>query len=43
MVYNQVQIDSNRWIIVPNTTKEKVRLLRVIGAMLHVKMDISVI
>ena len=38
MVYNQVQIDNDRWIIVPNTTKEKVKLLRVIGAMLHVKM-----
>lgn len=43
MVYNQVQIDSDRWIIVPNTTKEKVKLLRVIGAMLHIKMDINVI
>ena len=43
MVYNQVQIDNDRWIIVPNTTKEKVKLLRVIGAMLHVKMDLNVI
>lgn len=43
MVYNQVQIDNDRWIIVPNTTKEKVKFLRVIGAMLHVKMDINVI
>lgn len=43
MVYNQVQIDSDRWIIVPNTTKDKVKLLRVIGAMLHVKMEINVI
>lgn len=43
MVYNQVQIDSDRWIIVPNTTKEKVKLLRVVGAMLHIKMDINVI
>lgn len=43
MVYNQVQIDNDRWIIVPNTTKEKVKLLRVIGAMLHIKMDINVI
>lgn len=40
---NQVQVDSNRWIIVPNTTKEKVKLLRVIGAMLHIKMDINII
>lgn len=40
---NQVQDDSNRWIIVPNTTKDKVKLLRVIGAMLHIKMDINII
>ena len=40
---NQVQVDSDRWIIVPNTTREKVKLLRVIGAMLHVKMEINVI
>lgn len=40
---NQVQVDSDRWIIVPNTTREKVKLLRVIGAMLHVKMEISII
>lgn len=40
---NQVQVDSNRWIIVPNTTKDKVKLLRVIGAMLHIKMDINII
>lgn len=40
---NQVQVDSNRWIIVPNTTKDKVKLLRVIGAMLHMKMDINII
>lgn len=40
---NQVQVDSDRWIIVPNTTKDKVKLLRVIGAMLHIKMDINVI
>lgn len=43
MFNNQVQIDRDRWIIVPNTTRDKVKLLRVIGAMLHVKMEISVI
>lgn len=36
MFNNQVQVDSQRWIIVPNTTKDKVKLLRVIGAMLHI-------
>lgn len=43
MLNNQVQVDSDRWIIVPNTTRDKVKLLRVIGAMLHVKMEINVI
>ena len=42
IVNNQVQIDSNRWIIIPNTTKEKAKLLRVIGAMLHVNMEIDI-
>ena len=37
----QVQIDNERWIIVPNTTKDKVKLLRVIGAMLRVNMEIT--
>ena len=40
---NQIQVDSNRWIIVPGSTKDKAKLLRVIGAMLHVKLEISVI
>lgn len=43
IVNNQVQVDTDRWITVPNTTRDKVKLLRVIGAMLHVKMEISVI
>lgn len=37
----QVQIDNERWIIVPNTTKDKVKLLRVIGAMLRINMEIT--
>ena len=41
MFNNQVQVDSQRWIIVPNTTKDKVKLLRVIGAMLHINMEIT--
>ena len=40
---NQIQVDSDRWIIVPNTTKDKVKLLRVISAMLHVKLEINII
>ncbi len=38
---NQVQVDEQRWIIVPNTTKDKIKLLRVIGAMFHLKMEIT--
>lgn len=40
---NQVQVDSQRWLIVPNTTKDKIKLLRVIGAMLHINMEITLI
>lgn len=41
MFNNQVQVDEQRWIIVPNTTKDKIKLLRVIGAMFHLKMEIT--
>lgn len=41
MFNGQVQIDNEQWIIVPNTTKDKVKLLRVIGAMLRINMEIT--
>ena len=41
MFNGQVQIDNERWFIVPNTTKDKVKLLRVIGAMLRINMEIT--
>lgn len=41
MFNGQVQIDNQRWIIVPNTTKDKVKLLRVISAMLRINMEIT--
>lgn len=41
MFNGQVQIDNERWIIVPNTTKDKVKLLRVIGAMLRINIEIT--
>ena len=41
MFNNQVQVDSQRWIIVPNSTKDKIKLLSVIGAMFHIKMEIT--
>ena len=43
MFNNQVQVDSQRWIIVPNSTRDKIKLLGVIGAMLHINMEISTI
>lgn len=43
MFNNQVQVDSQRWIIVPNSSRDKIKLLRVIGAMLHINMEISTI
>ena len=43
IVNSQVQIGEQRWVIVPNMTKEKVKLLRVIGAMLHIKLEITII
>lgn len=43
MFNNQVQVESQRWIIVPNSTRDKIKLLRVIGAMLHINMEISTI
>lgn len=38
---NQVQVDTDRWLIVPGAIKDKVKILTVIGAMLHVKLDIT--
>lgn len=37
---SQVQIDENRWIVIPTSLKDKVKILRVISVMLHIKMDI---
>lgn len=36
----QVQIGDNRWLVIPASLKDKVKILRVISAMLHIKMDI---
>ena len=37
----QVQIDENRWVIVPNTTKDKAKVLRTISVMFQIKLDIT--
>lgn len=40
---NQIKINDNRWIVVPRFNKDKVKLLRVIGAMLHLKLYVTLI
>ena len=40
---NQLQIDKDRWIIVPQLNRDKIKLLRVIGAMLHLKIEATLI
>ncbi len=37
----QVQVDQDRWLLVPPVVKDRVKLLRVIGAMLHVDWKID--
>lgn len=39
----QVQVDQNRWLFVPGAIKDKVKILRVIGAMLHIGLIIDYI
>ena len=41
MYKGQVQVDVDRWLVVPASLKDKVKILRVISAMLHIKMDIT--
>ena len=43
VINSQVQVGENRWIIVPSTTKDKVKLLRVIMALLHTNLEITII
>lgn len=43
VINSQVQVGENRWVIVPGTTKDKMKLLRVIGAMLHISLEITII
>lgn len=40
---NQIKVNDNRWIVVPRFNKDKVKLLRVIGAMLHLKLYVTLI
>ena len=40
---SQVQVGENRWATVPNTTKDKAKVLRVIGVMLQIPLEITLI
>ncbi len=40
--YNsQIQVGVNSWVYVPSNIKDKVKILRVTGAMLHLKLEVS--
>lgn len=39
----QVQVNDNKWLAVPNTTKDKVKLLRTIAAMMRITLEITVV
>ncbi|MGM9821306.1 MAG: hypothetical protein ACI30D_01770 [Muribaculaceae bacterium] len=39
----QVQIGPDRWIKVPNTTKEKAKLLRIIAIYMHINLEITIV
>lgn len=40
---NQIQIGTDRWVVVPQLNRDKVKILRVIGAMLHLKIEATLI
>ena len=43
-MYNrQIQVGENRWLIVPPTTKDKYKMLRVISSTLRLNLEISII
>lgn len=39
----QIQVGSDQWLVVPGTTKEKAKWLRIIASMMHIDLKISVI
>ena len=43
VINTQIQVGESRWVVVPNTTKDKAKILRVIGAMLHIDLGITII
>lgn len=39
----QVQVDTDRWAIIPNSTKDKAKLLRVLASVLKYQIEITII
>ena len=39
----QIQVGERRWVMVPNMTKDKAKLLRVVAAMLRINLEITII
>lgn len=39
----QIQVGPDQWLIVPNTTKDKVKLLRIIASLMHLDLKVSII
>lgn len=39
----QIQVGERRWVMVPNITKDKAKLLRVVAAMLRINLEITII
>jgi hypothetical protein len=39
----QIQVGTNQWLVVPPQTKDKMKLLRVIGALMHIKLEVTVL
>ena len=37
------EIEPGRWLYIPSTTKEKAKCLKIIGAFMHVPMEITII
>ena len=40
---NQVQVGVGQWLYVPGTIRDKVKMLKVIGAVLHLKLEVTMI
>ncbi len=43
-LYNgQVQVRNGKWLTIPNTTKDKYKILKIIGSVFHMKIDVVIV